>query len=405
MDKQFIFNLETTKIELHFEKSEYDELTDGQKQALKSAFLWSRAKGCWVSRAKEPHLWRAKEVAKSLGFTSEQRGGERLTFAEQVERKAERAEARADRYEGYAGSAERRAESLQKPINDMHGDIAFFTQPNINTSSGRAFTRRRERMFEQYRQGFDEYRKSEYFKEKAAALRSEASGTKYKDRAYLDRRIKECEKDIRKREKNVTHYEELIYALENGEIKKKLNGDVITINEVQEWLDHELELIEVTMDKQAFLENCLDDIGGLKYNKDNIKVGYVVTVDRFGKVEVISTGPVNFTYKTMRGSVLMGAYAEILDIVSMEERKTEGQPFSVGEQFVARVYSSKERNFIKLIYKIVKATASTIKLKSFFEGDIPTEDKEITRKPKVNYNGKWQFSIDGTYANTFVKEC
>lgn len=24
---------------------------------------------------------------------------------------------------------------------------------------------------------------------------------------------------------------------------------------------------------------------------------------------------------------------------------------------------------------------------------------------KVNYNGKWQFSIDGTYANTFVKEC
>lgn len=405
MDKQFIFNLETTKIELHFEKSEYDELTDGQKQALKSAFLWSRAKGCWVSRAKEPHLWRAKEVAKSLGFTSEQRDGERLTFAEQVERKAERAEARADRYEGYAGSAERRAESLQKPINDMHGDISFFTQPNINTSAGRAFTKRRERMFEQYRKGFDEYRKSEYFKSKAAALRSEASLDKYKDRAYLDRRIKECEKDIRKREKNVTHYEELLYAIENGETKKKYSGEIITAEEVSEWLIHELELIEVTMDKQAFLENCLDDIGGLKYNKDNIKVGYVVTVDRFGKAEVMSTGPVNFTYRAMRGYVLTGTYAEILDVVSTEERKKEGQPFTVGEQFVARVYSSKERNFIKLIYKIVKATASTIKLKSFFEGDIPTEDKEITRKPKVNYNGKWQFSIDGTYANTFVKEC
>ena len=50
--RQYIFNLETTKIELHLEKSEYEALTNEQKSDLKSAFLWSRTGECWVSRAK-----------------------------------------------------------------------------------------------------------------------------------------------------------------------------------------------------------------------------------------------------------------------------------------------------------------------------------------------------------------
>ena len=103
--KPYIFNLETTKIELHFEKSEYAALTADQKANLKSAFLWSRTGSCWVSRAKEPNLWWAKQVAAKLGFTEEQREGERLSFSEQVERQAERAERRAELYEQYAENA------------------------------------------------------------------------------------------------------------------------------------------------------------------------------------------------------------------------------------------------------------------------------------------------------------
>ncbi len=129
--KRYIFNLETTKIELHFDKADYDALSNDQKREIKSAFLWSNREKCWVSRAKEPNLWRAKRVAVQLGFTEEQREGKRLSYAEQLERQAERADARADRYEGYAANAQGRAAQLQKPINDMHGDIAFFTQPNI----------------------------------------------------------------------------------------------------------------------------------------------------------------------------------------------------------------------------------------------------------------------------------
>ncbi len=119
--RQYVFNLETTKIELHFEKAEYDAFSDEQKREIKGAFLWSSRGKCWVSRAKEPHLWRAKQVAEKLGFSGEQREGERLTYAEQLERQAERAEARAERYEGYAANAEGRAAQLQKPLESRRG--------------------------------------------------------------------------------------------------------------------------------------------------------------------------------------------------------------------------------------------------------------------------------------------
>ena len=152
--RKYIFNLETTKIELHFEKSDYAALTDEQKADLKSAFLWSRTGSCWVSRAKEPNLWRAKQIAAKLGFTEEQREGERLSFSEQVERQAERAERRAERYKQYAENAAQRGASLQEPLNHMHGDIAFFTQPIIAGHAGsQAFARRREKMFAQYEKG------------------------------------------------------------------------------------------------------------------------------------------------------------------------------------------------------------------------------------------------------------
>ena len=321
--RPYVFNLETTKIELHFEKAEYAALSEAQKTDLKSAYLWSNYGKCWVSRAKEPNLWRAKEVARKLGFTEEQREGERISFAEQQDRRAERAEARAERYEGYASNAEKRAQVLQKPINDMHGDIAFFTQPNINSSSGRAFANRREKMFNQYRKGFDEYRKSDYFTHRAAIARDTAEQSNYKDVAFLDRRIKEVRTEIKKREKNVIHYEDQLYRIESGETFTRYNGEPITADEVKSWLDRELELIEVAMDKEGYLLNCLDECGGIRFSPENIKVGYIVEIKRHDQVEVVSKGSVNFTYKILTGGaagmVLTAAYAEIIKIVKAEK--------------------------------------------------------------------------------------
>jgi hypothetical protein len=406
MMKNYIFNLETTKIELHFDKTDYDALSDEQKRELKSAFLWSRTGKCWVSRAKEPNLWRAKQAAQKLGFTEEQREGERLSYAEQLERQAERAEARADRYEGYADNAAKRGGNLQKELDSFRGDIAFFTQPNVNSSSGRAFTNYREKLYARHQKGFEEYRKSDYFRDRAQTARETASQAQFDNPAYLDRRIKECKKEIRKREKNLIYYEDILCAVETGEEKKWRGGEVVTVESVKPLIGRELELVEKAMDKQAYLENRLEELGGLRFSKDNIKVGYTVLIKRWGEVEIISTGPVNVGFKILTGGAaggqLQAAYAEIAEVVKAEEKKRATHPFTVGEKFtaVSRDYSKGLHNpeTTEIPYEIVKVSDTTISLKP-----IGTDEKPITRKPIKTYSGKWRFSINDTYGNTFYK--
>jgi hypothetical protein len=406
---EYIFNLETTKIELHFDKADYDALSDEKKRELKGAFLWSNRGKCWVSRAKEPNLWRAKEIAKKLGFTEERRSGERLTYAEQLERQAERAEERAERYDGYAANAQGRAVQLQKPINSMHGDIAFFTQPNINSSAGRAFTNRRRKMLEQYERGFEEYRKSAYFTNRAKTARETASQAKLEDPAYLDRRIKECKKEIRQREKNVIYYEEILYAVENGEKKTWRGGELATIESVTPVIERQLELIEKAIDKQGFLENCFDKLGGHRFSKDNIKIGYIVMIPPWGKVEIVGAGTVYVSFKILEGGaaggLLSAAYAEITEVLEAKEktRADDPHPFKVGEQFEVTRKEYSENSFkcitTKIMYEIVKASPTTIQLKP-----VGMDAKPIIRKPTKSYGGQWRFSIDDIYENTFYRE-
>lgn len=77
-DSYFIRNRETGKLELHFDKADYDDLTDDQKREIKGAFLWGRRSGCWISRCKEPNLWRAEKIAKALGLADGGTTGEIL---------------------------------------------------------------------------------------------------------------------------------------------------------------------------------------------------------------------------------------------------------------------------------------------------------------------------------------
>lgn len=193
-------------------------------------------------------------------------------------------------------------------------------------------------------------------------------------------------------------YEEKLYAIEKGEVIKGYNGDILTAEEVSSRLSNELELVEKAMDKQGYLENRLDELGGIKFSKDNIKVGYIVTTKRLGKVEVVSTGPLNFTYKDeIPGPLLKAAYAEIEEIVSAVEKKKAYHPFKVGEQFNAEIYEDSKR--CKVVYEIVKASKTKIWLKR-----TDGKDDVITREPR-NVSGKrWQFRIDSRPGNTFCKD-
>lgn len=357
-------NLETGKIELHCEKSDYMSLPDSDKKEIKSRFLFSRYNKAWVSRGKFPsYSYRsALQLAKKLGFKDGGEIGEKLTFAEQMEIKKEKAERRADKYDYKSNVAEKRAEQLQEPINKMHGDIAFFTQPNINTSSGQAFTRQRNRMFKAYEKGFEEFKKSSYYSDRANTARHTADNVKPKDKAFCERRIKECDSHIRKVNKSIKEYENYIKQLEDGKTPVNSYGwtmENLTIdgckNQIELWED----ILENYISKSVYYHECLDELGGIQFSKDNIKPGYIVRVKRWNhecNVEVISIGT-----KNINGGQY--SYADILEIVSDKESEKIDHPFVVGDKFTLQFYSYEKNCYVDKIYEVTKIGRFRITIK------------------------------------------
>ena len=321
---KYTVNKTTGKLVLEFSKEEYTALPTDKKASIKSNFLFSRKTGAWISRAKWPNLWNAEKVAKSLGAENGGEIGERLNFAEQMEQKAERAEARAERYNNYAENAEKRGERLQKPINDMRGDISFFTQPNINNSAGRAFTRRRDRMFAAYDRGFEEFRKSEYFRDRAESALNTASLTKPKDKGFCDRRIKDAQKAIRDIRKTLEKYDEYILKLDDGETLKRWNGEEITREEVERGIADFEERLEMQFEKEIYYRNCIEELGGVGFSKETIAKGDIIRLKRWGRCRVVSVGTVNvrcdlLECPTLASGAFMQTKAAFAEIISVEK--------------------------------------------------------------------------------------
>ena len=395
-ERTYIFNRETLKIELHFSKPEYLALSQEQKQLLKSNFLFSRYSSAWVSRCKEPNLYHAKQVAAKLGFTQEQRRGDRLSFAEQVERQAERAEARAERFEGYADNAERRGQGLQREFNELRKDWSWLTQPIIAGHSGsQRFGQQRQRVMDRYNKGFEEYRKSDYFRDRAATAQNTADMKKFKNPVYLDNRIKECKKNIRAMEKNIIKYEEMLYSLENHtEEKPSPYFGRYTAEQVSEWIEHQLERIEAEVDKQAYMENCLDAIGGVPFSQENIKPGYIVKMRRWGRCEITSAGPVNVTFKILDGGAAGGCltepYAAIAEIIAEREAPKVENPFKEGDILTKNRPGD---DSIYRAYQVVKVTKTGVKIQQIaVENGKPIPGQFTSEKAKQKKVVKSKYS-------------
>lgn len=391
--KQYILNKQTQKIELHFEKSEYQALTEQQKKDLKSAYLWSNYGKCWVSRSKNNHYWAIK-TAEKLGFTDGGSTGERLSYAEELEIKAEKAEHRADRYEEYANNAEKRAENLQSEWNKNREDWSYVTQPIICGHAGsERFGRQRQKVLDRYHKGFEEYRKSKYFQDRAETARSTASMEQLKNPVYLYNRIKECKSTITRLEKNVVYYEELLYKKENGEELTGFYADKTT-EQIEKWLNETLEKLEYEIDKQAFMENKLDEIGGNKFSKENIKPGYVVKMKRWGRCEILSAGSVNVTFKILdggaSGGVLTEPYQAIIEVIEEKEiKKTIENPYKIGDILCA--YRPADSSIYKA-YQVIKTTDTGVKLQRIaIENGKPVLNKFIEDKAtqKKIVKSKW----------------
>lgn len=394
--KQAIFNRETLKIELHFDKADYSALSDSERARVKSAFLWSRRGGCWVSRAKEPNLYEARQIARDLGFGEAEKVGERLTFAEQVERDRERAERRAEHYDAHADRAADRAAELQRPMDDHHGDIAFFTQPNIDSCGGRSFKRYRERVFAQFEKGIDEYRKSEYWRAKAEIARKTATGAKYSDAAYIERKIKECKLNIKHMESTLSEYDKIFDKLSRGETVKRgfYSDSEWTLEELDERGSDLIERMEAERDKLAYLLDRFDDLGGGKFSRENVKPGYIVRVSGWGDtVEVVTVGKCNFTGRTPRGSVISFQLSSICEIITAEEKAPAAHPFTVGDTFTIENWKGE-----KTEYRIIKATDKSVTIQS--DGQKP-----FVRRPQQSRfrEGEWSLYITDDYRGIVQK--
>lgn len=390
----YIINRETDKLELHFSKEEYQAMPDETKSTIRSNFLFSRRGGCWVSRAKRPHLSYVESIAKDLGAEYQGKTGEELTFEEKMERQADRAAARADRMEARSDVAAKRGEALQKPVENMRGDIAFFTQPNINTCAGRAFTRQRERMFAAFDRGFEEFKKSEYYAQRAEVARRTANLENSKDKAFCGRRVKDAQKNIKAIHKNLDHYHAMLECDGMGEQQKRFDGTPIERAEIERWIEDAEERLESEISRLCYYQSCIDDLGGVQFSKENIKPGYVVKIKHYNDCTVLRTGPKNIIYRTPNGFDLTAAYAEILEIVKAEETIKPTHPFKVGETFEIGAYVDGHR--VKQVWEIVKSTATTVTLKN------QTTGENIRRTPKIRWTcegDKWALCI-GDYIDS-----
>lgn len=344
-DSYFVRNRGTGKLELHFDKADYDGLTDDQKREIKGAFLWGRRSGCWISRCKEPNLWHPEKIARALGLADVGTTGERLSFAEQQELKAEKAERRAERFEYKADAAAARGEQLQKPITDMRGDVAFFTQPNINSGAGRAFTRQRERMFAACEAGFKAFNKSAYYRERAAIAHNTAAQKGLQDKGFIGRRISECKTALRKLKKNVERYEGFKQQIEQGTTVQRFNGEPLSLDIVNEWIETTLDRMEAQLDKLGYYQDALDALGG------NVKA---------------------------------------------EEKAAKPHPFKVGDTFTCSRWNREKSDADVLEFRIIRATDKSVTIQT---GD----EKPFVRKPSQvawDKSGKWRLGItdwnDGT---------
>ena len=391
MSNYYIRNKETGKLELHFDKETYMSLPDSDKQKIKSNFLFGRKTGAWISRCKFPNLYRAEEVAKALGLENRGVEGETLTFAEKQERKAERAEARADRYDGYSDNAEKRGEALQKPIEDRHGDIAFFTQPNINTSSGRAFTRQREKMWDAWERGFEEFKKSAYFADRAKTARETAKTAKQPEsKSFCERRIAEAEKTIRAQRKCLEVYEGYLKQIEETGIAKSAYGYEVSKEEALNYIDRAEEIIEDAISKSIYYHEWIEKMGGIKFSKENVKPGYIIKVVdsayafyRNRLFEVTSTGTKNVYIRdaeTKRPYPEI-SYADIASVVKAETSNEIKHPFKVGDRFVGEVFNFKTCEYNKIPVVVTKVTADKVSVKV---GD----GRATAYKVRNSYDGK-----------------
>ncbi|WP_291727518.1 DUF3560 domain-containing protein [Bernardetia sp.] len=301
------------KAELSFDYQDYKSLSSSEKQDIKRNFLFSRGKSAWISRGKFPNI--AFDIIKKFGFTLDKKE-ERKTFEQQIESKKEKAESRADRFLKKSEKATQKAKNLQSAFNRYRKDWSWLTQPITNSSQGRAFANHKSKVARDYDEGIREYEKSNNYIDKANSASKTAEFEKYSDLSFLQRKIKEVEKSIKKLDSWLPNYIEKVSQLDDVEENKT---DIL---KAQLYFDQYTEKIE----EKAFLVKKLKDLqenGAIIYNKENLKnARYVKLKASYGNywVEVKKLNPktVGYIFRSEFGGkerINKELYENVVDVV------------------------------------------------------------------------------------------
>ena len=155
----------------------------------------------------------------SLEIAQAIKGQGRLSFAEQQEKKEERAKQRAERFGQYADNANKRSEQLYKSnqtlLNCMNG-----TPILVGHHSEKRHRRDLKRIDDRTRKSIEEMDKANYYKDRITNINYKITGQKY-DLGYLHNRIKENEAKLRRLERNKSYFSD--FESRKQEIDEKLD--------------------------------------------------------------------------------------------------------------------------------------------------------------------------------------
>lgn len=240
------------KIELDLGKDLYKSLPDDLKKDIKGYFLFSRPRQAWVSKG-TASSWGVRRILEKLNpvFTGKD---DRISFADKMVRKDERAENRTVRLEKKSESAQKRAESLQSEFNRLRKDWSWLTQPIIRGHAGsERFGRQKARVVGDYERGFEEYRKSEQYQRRIESISDQKE--ELKDVRFLSRRIKDAKAVIAKYEKTIPQALERLEQKDEGAQK----------DEFKERISNAMERLQEAYEKEAFYSALLEQVGGGQY--------------------------------------------------------------------------------------------------------------------------------------------
>lgn len=279
---------------------------------------------------------------------------------------------------------------MTAPLEKMRGDIAFFTQPIIAGHKGsHAFARARQRMYDKYDKGMEEYRKSGYYHDRAATARATAENAQLQDKVYLDNRIRECNKKLKGLQGRIVRLDDAIFRIGQGEAVKAWDGSPLSAEQLEQRMTDVMEQYEAEQDKLDFFEDCMNKLGGVRFSPSNVKPGYIVRIARWGRCEVISAGPKNIQYRIAgRGSsgcCLTDSYAAIEEILEQHEQKPLlDNPYSEGDILTA---TRPGDNSVYRAWQVLKVTGKSVQLREIAvqngtpqPGQFRLNSKAVTRR-------------------------